>query len=86
LMASTGNGEDRGVSRNKGASVFKTQTKPDDTTHEHFNRGGIDGAQHGHRVTRNFGTAEEETIYVRDNDGIEYDVGRHKTPTLKSRK
>ena len=62
--------------RNEGATVFKTQTKPDSTTHEYFNRGAKDGARHGHRVTRNFGTPREETVYVRDNDGIEYDVGK----------
>ena len=66
------------MSRNKGASVFKTQTKPDGTTHEYFNRGKVDGSQHGHRVTINFGTPEEETIYVRDNDGVEYDVRKRK--------
>jgi hypothetical protein len=66
------------MTRNRGASVFKTKTKPDGTTHEYFNRGSIDGARHGHRVTINFGTPEEETIYVRDNDGVEYDVREKK--------
>jgi hypothetical protein len=66
-------------SKNKGATVFKTQTKPDGTTHEYFNRGKEDGAGHGHRVTINFGTAEEKTIYVRDNDGVEYDVSGSKS-------
>jgi hypothetical protein len=66
------------MTRNKGASVFRTQTKPDGTTHEYFNRGSIDRARHGHRVTINFGTPEEETIYVRDNDGVEYDVRKKK--------
>jgi hypothetical protein len=61
---------------NEGATVFKTQTKADGTTHEYFNCGARDGARHGHRVTRNFGTPYEETIYVRDNEGTEYDVGK----------
>jgi len=64
--------------KNKGASVFKTKTKADGTTHEYFNRGSKDGARHGHRVTRNYGTPKEETIYVRDNEGTEYDVSKKK--------
>lgn len=65
---------DKTKTRNEGASVFKTQTKADGTTHEYFNRGRVDGPQHGHRVTINHGTPKEQTIYVRDNDGVEYDV------------
>jgi hypothetical protein len=63
-------------SRNIGFGVFKNQPKPDGTTHEYFNRGSQDGAQHGHRVTVNHGTPDEGTIYVRDNEGVEYDVGK----------
>jgi hypothetical protein len=68
----------RGKNRNEGATVFRTQTKPDGTTHEYFNRGRNDGAQHGHRVTINHGTPDEKTIYVRDNDGTEYNVSGSK--------
>lgn len=59
------------ATKNHGATVFKTQNKPDGTTHEYFNRGSQDGGNHGHRVTN---TATGDAIYVRDNDGTTYDV------------
>lgn len=57
------------MSKNDGASVFKTQNKPDGTTHEYFNRSG-DGADHGHRVTE---SDTGKTVYVRDNEGTTYE-------------
>lgn len=52
------------------STAYKAQRKPDGSTHHGFNSGPIDGAWHGHVIEEADGTYR----YVRDADGMEYDV------------